>query len=102
MSEYQYYEFRAIDRPLSKADKEYLRSVSSRAEISASSFVNVYTFGGPSMLATNVAVTTGTQIRITITYPFNWLTPLPRLIGWTQSGTPMTSNLHAQAIFKQE
>ena len=45
MSEYQYYEFRAIDRPLSAADREHLRSISSRAEISATSMVNTYQYG---------------------------------------------------------
>lgn len=33
MSEYQYYEFLAIDRPLSPADKRWLRTLSTRAEI---------------------------------------------------------------------
>jgi hypothetical protein len=45
MSEYQYYEFRAIDRPLSADDREHLRSISSRAEISATSMVNTYEYG---------------------------------------------------------
>jgi hypothetical protein len=40
MSEYQYYEFQAIDRPLSRQDREVLRSLSSRARITATSFVN--------------------------------------------------------------
>lgn len=30
MSEYQYYEFQAIDRPLDRAAQETLRSISSR------------------------------------------------------------------------
>ena len=34
VSEYQYFEFRAIDRPLSADDMASLRSLSSRAEIS--------------------------------------------------------------------
>jgi hypothetical protein len=45
MSEYQYYEFLAVDRPLDAAAQEKLRAVSSRARISASSFVNSYDFG---------------------------------------------------------
>lgn len=45
MSEYQYYEFQAIDKPLSEKDREVLRSISSRAQITATSFVNVYNFG---------------------------------------------------------
>ena len=33
MSEYQYYEFRAIDRPLSHSELTELRAISSRAQI---------------------------------------------------------------------
>jgi hypothetical protein len=45
MSEYQYYEFQAIDRPLSPEAMDELRALSSRAEITATSFVNVYNYG---------------------------------------------------------
>jgi len=45
MSEYQYYEFRSIDRPLSARQMEELRKISSRAQITPSSFVNVYNYG---------------------------------------------------------
>ena len=45
MSEYQYYEFVALDRPLTKAEMQELRHVSSRAEISSIRFVNVYNYG---------------------------------------------------------
>lgn len=45
MSEYQYYEFAAIDRPLSQAEMAELRAVSSRAQISPSGFVNHYQWG---------------------------------------------------------
>src|ERR1700733_14715769 len=45
MSEYQYYEFQAIDRPLDEADREALRALSSRAKITATSFANGYNFG---------------------------------------------------------
>ena len=45
MSEYQYYEFQAIDRPLQQADKEALRKISSRAEITSTRFTNVYHYG---------------------------------------------------------
>jgi hypothetical protein len=45
MSEYQYYEFRAIDRPLDKRAMAALRSITSRAEITPTSLVNVYHFG---------------------------------------------------------
>lgn len=42
---YQYYEFQVVDRPLSKADREALRELSSRASITATRFTNVYNFG---------------------------------------------------------
>ncbi len=45
MSEYQYYEFLALDRPLEQSEIAALRAVSSRAEISATRFTNVYNFG---------------------------------------------------------
>lgn len=45
MSEYQYYEFRAIDEPLSKKQMEELRKLSTRAEITSTSFTNEYHFG---------------------------------------------------------
>lgn len=45
MSEYQYYEFQAIDRPLSGADQEALRALSTRARITATSFTNAYEWG---------------------------------------------------------
>lgn len=42
MSEYQYYEFLAVDRPLSAEEMSELRAISSRAEITQTSFCNVY------------------------------------------------------------
>lgn len=45
MSEYQYYEFQAIDRPLTEADREALRALSTRARITANSFTNHYEWG---------------------------------------------------------
>jgi hypothetical protein len=45
MSEYQYYEFQAIDKPLSEKDREVLRNISSRAQITSTSFVNEYNYG---------------------------------------------------------
>lgn len=45
MSEYQFYEFHAIDRPLDRAAREALRSISSRARITATSFANHYKWG---------------------------------------------------------
>ncbi len=45
MSEYQYYEFQAIDRPLTGEETGELRSVSTRARITPTSFVNEYAWG---------------------------------------------------------
>lgn len=45
MSEYQYYEFQTIDKPLSEKDREVLRDISSRAQITSTSFVNEYNYG---------------------------------------------------------
>lgn len=45
MSEYQFYDFRAIDRPLSAAAMSELGRVSSRATITPTSFVNSYNWG---------------------------------------------------------
>lgn len=45
MSEYQYYEFRAIDRPLGVADQKALRGLSTRARITERSFTNSYEWG---------------------------------------------------------
>lgn len=45
MSEYQYYEFQAIDRPLSEDDQRWLRGLSTRAQITTTSFTNVYHWG---------------------------------------------------------
>lgn len=45
MSEYQYYEFVAIDKPLSHAQMSQLRTLSTRAQITPSSLVNEYHWG---------------------------------------------------------
>jgi len=45
MSEYQYYEFQAIDRPLTKDEMAELRALSTRATITPTRFVNVYNYG---------------------------------------------------------
>ena len=45
MSEYQYYEFQALDRPLTRAQMDELRAHSSRARITPTSFVNEYNWG---------------------------------------------------------
>jgi hypothetical protein len=46
VSEYQYYEFLAIDRPLTEAEQGEIRSLSTRARITATGFVNEYQWGG--------------------------------------------------------
>jgi hypothetical protein len=45
VSEYQYYEFRAMDRPLAKTEMSELRSISTRAVITSTSFTNHYEWG---------------------------------------------------------
>jgi hypothetical protein len=45
MSEYQYYEFLSIDRPLTAQEREELRDLSTRAQITTVSFTNVYHYG---------------------------------------------------------
>ncbi|MET0134165.1 MAG: hypothetical protein ABW215_11295 [Kibdelosporangium sp.] len=45
MSEYQYYEFLAVDRPLDDRQQAEVRSLSTRARITATSFVNEYHWG---------------------------------------------------------
>lgn len=45
MSEYQYYEFLAVDRPLNEQELEQVRALSTRAEITSTSFTNEYHWG---------------------------------------------------------
>ncbi|VTS01296.1 Uncharacterized protein OS=delta proteobacterium NaphS2 GN=NPH_0071 PE=4 SV=1 [Gemmata massiliana] len=45
MSEYQYYEFRAIDRSLDRSAMSALRALSTRAQITSASFTNEYSYG---------------------------------------------------------
>jgi hypothetical protein len=45
MSEYQYYEFNAVDKPLTEKDMQALRNLSTRARITPTSFVNEYNWG---------------------------------------------------------
>jgi hypothetical protein len=45
MSEYQYYEFVAVDRSLTGQEMEQLRQLSSRAQITPTSFTNTYHWG---------------------------------------------------------
>ena len=45
MSEYQYYEFQAVDRCLTDKEMGELRSFSTRADITPNSFTNQYSWG---------------------------------------------------------
>jgi len=45
MSEYQYYEFNTVDKPLNENDMQALRNLSTRARITPTSFVNEYNWG---------------------------------------------------------
>jgi len=45
MSEYQYYEFLSIDRPLTTDEMAELRALSTRAAITPVSFTNEYNWG---------------------------------------------------------
>lgn len=45
MSEYQYYEFRAIDRPLTEAQKSKISALSSRARVTSNMASFVYNYG---------------------------------------------------------
>lgn len=46
MSEYQYYEFQSIDRPLTQQEMAELRRLSTRATITSTRFVSFYNWGG--------------------------------------------------------
>jgi len=45
MSEYQYYEFLAVDRPLNPSEMQELRRLSTRAKITPTQFTNTYNWG---------------------------------------------------------
>ncbi|AFY34569.1 hypothetical protein [Calothrix sp. PCC 7507] len=45
MSEYQYYEFLALDRPLNASEKAYVQSLSSRVELTSTQAKFVYNYG---------------------------------------------------------
>jgi len=68
---------------------------------------NSYRFGGPNLLTDSVTVTllpnstNPTSVQVRVAYPFNWLTPVPRLMRWTTSST-YTSVLHSQAEYRFE
>jgi hypothetical protein len=45
VSEYQFYHFQAIDQPLNEQQMQALRDISTRADITPTSFVNHYNWG---------------------------------------------------------
>lgn len=45
MSEYQYYEFQAIDRPLTQKEQDDIRQISSRVQLTATQAIFVYNYG---------------------------------------------------------
>jgi len=45
MSEYQYYQFLAVDRPLTAAEQAEVRQLSTRARITATSFTKRVSLG---------------------------------------------------------
>jgi len=45
VSEYQYYEFQALDRPLDATEKAYIESLSSRVELTSTQAKFVYNYG---------------------------------------------------------
>ena len=58
-----------------------------------------YTFGGPALVRDSIHVTCNTaSTTVNVSYPFNWLTPMPRLLGW---GTA-AKNIHGQAEYRME
>jgi hypothetical protein len=87
MSEYQYYEFLAIDRPLTNEQMREVRESSGRAKITPRSFVNEYNFGD---FRGNVNVFL-TKYFDAFVYVANWGTHrlsfrLPKT-GWDMSAT---------------
>lgn len=45
MSEYQYYEFQAIDRPLSEAEQAHVRTLSRRVQVTPTQAIFTYSYG---------------------------------------------------------
>ena len=45
MSEYQYYEFQAIDRPLTKKEQDEIRKLSSRVQLTPNQAIFLYNYG---------------------------------------------------------
>jgi len=67
---------------------------------------NSYTFGGDTLKNPNIDIVDSSafsppSVKVTITYPFKWITPVARLMGWTNGGS-LTTNLHATAQYRYE
>ncbi|MEH2078268.1 MAG: hypothetical protein V7K57_28380 [Nostoc sp.] len=45
MSEYQYYEFQALDRPLTASEQASISSFSSRVQLSTTNAIFTYSYG---------------------------------------------------------
>ncbi len=64
-------------------------------------------FGGAALTDAQITVTaseatcTNGSVLVRIDYPFTWITPVPKLMRWTNSST-FTSTLHAQAEYRYE
>jgi Flp pilus assembly protein TadG len=68
-------------------------------------------FGGAALTDAQITVTvvnpstpgfcTNGSIRVAIAYPFTWITPVPKLMRWT-NGSTFTSTLHSQAEYRYE
>ncbi|ETT27099.1 MULTISPECIES: hypothetical protein [Rhodococcus] len=52
MSEYQHYEFLTVDRPLDERQQAEVRSLSTRARITATSFVNEFRWAASGTIRT--------------------------------------------------
>jgi Flp pilus assembly protein TadG len=65
-----------------------------------------YRFGGPALGYADINVEplpagsgAPSAVRVTVSYPFTWITPIPRLLGWTGSNTRI---VHGQAEYRYE
>jgi Flp pilus assembly protein TadG len=68
---------------------------------------NPYRFGGDNLLKANVTATAvgtpTTSIRVSISYPFTWITPVAAVASLIANGTvAYGSTLHAQAEYRYE
>lgn len=45
MSEYQYYEFQTLDRPLTESEQAFIKNLSSRVQLTPTQAVFTYSYG---------------------------------------------------------